>query len=187
MGNKLTVAGVIVALGLGVAGLFMGDTVITNPTVERIEKVSTVGATAGNDFRSGPVFFYDGAADGGGVFASSTGHGVVAGTLTAANMRDNNVIRMVVNSQANQVLTLPATSTMADILPEAGMHRTWLIENATTTAATTLTILKGAGINLIGVDTNVDVIDGTERSVLDCWRRADHDWDCRMDELVNAD
>lgn len=171
----------VVVLLLGVNFPTSGGTV-----VERV--IEKVGAAPGPDHRGGVEYFYDGLSDGGGCFATSTASsGTVDGTLTAAQMEKNNCFAVTVNSQSNMSLTLPATSTMTSILPATGMHRTWIIENATTTAAATLTILKGAGINLIGVTTNDDVIDGTERTVLDCWRRADKDWDCRLDELVNVD
>lgn len=184
MKEKFTVAGVVVALALGVVGLFTGDVTNVSPVEVREEKV---GAMASPDVYV-PTFFYGTMAEGGGCFATSTaGSGAVAGTLTAAQLERNNCIKVTVNAQAGMTITLPATSTLGHILPKAGMHRTWIIENATTTAATTLTIAKGTGINLIAVTANDDVIDGTERSVIDCFRRTDNDWDCRLDELVDAD
>lgn len=185
MKDKLTIGGVLLAVALGVVGLFSGD--VTNVSPVEIRK-EVVGANPGPDHRNGVEYFYDGLADGAGVFSTSTaGSGAVAGTLTAAQLEKNSRIEVTVNSAANMVLTLPATSTMSHILPASGMKRTWYIENATTTAATTLTIAKGAGINLIGVTTNDDVIDGTERSVLECQRRSDKDWDCVISELLDVD
>lgn len=182
MKDKVIGIGLVVSLALGVFGLFGGETVV------REVVTNTVGAAAGPDHRQGVEYFFDGLADGGGCFATSTaGSGAVAGTLTAAQMAKNNCFKVTVNSASNMVLTLPATSTLSGVLPATGMHRTWVIENATTTAAATLTILKGAGINLIGVTVNDDVIDGTERNVMDCFRRADTDWDCSVTELVDVD
>lgn len=175
--------GVLAALVLGVFGMSNGDMVVTNPVVERV-----IGANPGPDHRNGVEYFYDGLAQGAGVFSTSTAaSGAVAGTLTAAQLEKNSRIEVLVNSASNMVLTLPATSTMSHILPAAGMRRVWFIENSTTTAAVTLTIAKGTGINLIGVTTNDDVIDGTERSILDCQARTDKDWDCSISELLNVD
>jgi len=183
MKEKLTTVGVILALGLSLVGVLGNEGSVVREIVRE-----QVGAAPGPDHRNGVEYFYDGLADGGGCMATSTASsGNVAGTLTAAQMQRHNCFKVTVNAQGGMTLTLPATSTMSSVLPAVGMHRTWIIENATSTTGTTLTVAAGTGINLVSVTTNDDVIDGTERMVMDCWRRADHDWDCRVDELLNAD
>ena len=84
-------------------------------------------------------------------------------------------------------LTLPATSTMTTLLPNAGNHREWLIYNASTTAAVAITITAGTGIDLIGVTANDDVIDGNEYSTLNCHRKANTDVVCRLTEEIHVD
>ena len=182
MKDKVIGIGLVVSLVLGVFGLFGGETVV------REVVNNTVGVASGPDHRLGVEYFFDGLADGGGCFSTSTeATGAVNGTLTSAQMQKYNCFYVMNNSATVQEITLPATSTAAGVLPANGMHRSWLIVNATTTAGNTLTIQDGAGINLIGVTANDDVIDGTERSVLDCWRLPNTDWDCRLDELLNVD
>jgi len=73
----------------------------------------------------------------------------------------------VMSNVGSLTYTLPATSTMMSILPEVGSSRTWLFHNATTTAATTLTIAAGAGMDIVGV-AGAEVIDGTEWAELTC-------------------
>lgn len=182
MKEKLTIAGVVIALVLGVVGLFGGDNVY--PTTEK------VGVAAGPDHYDGTNYFYDGIADASknGCFATSTASsGAVDATLTAAQMGNFNCFELTNNSQTNQSITLPASSTMISLFPKRGMHRTWIFENSTTTAANTLTLLKGTGINLIGVSNANDVIDGTERSRLECWKKSNTDIDCEVSELVDVD
>lgn len=190
MKDKFIVVGVVLALVLGLAGLFIGGDKVY-PTNE----VAKTGGAAGPDHMIGTEYFYDGIADAspGGCFASSTAaSGAVDATLTAAQMGTYNCFRLLNNSQTNQSITLPATSTMISLFPKMATHRKWLLINATTTAANTLTILKGTGINLIGVTTNDDVIDGTERAELECWKVPDaaltySEIDCLVTELVNVD
>lgn len=71
--------------------------------------------------------------------------------------------------------TLPATNTMSSLLQRPGDTQRWIFKNATTTVATTLTIVKGTGWDLTGVDANVDVIAGAAVGsqvfmIMDCTR-----------------
>lgn len=129
--------------------------------------------------------YLKGLTSGNGTLASTTV--ASTGTLTEQEMLDNSIIDILSNTSVTFALTLPATSTMTTLLPAAGDMRSWMIQNASTTAGVALTITKGAGIDLIGVDTNVDVIDGAEWSVLNCYRKVDTDVVCEVSELVHVD
>lgn len=122
---------------------------------------------------------------GGGILASSTITSSI-GTLTEAQMLTYNYFVLTLNVSSASV-TLPASSTMTTLLPDAGDMREWMISNATTTAATTLTITKGTGIDLIAVTNADDVIDGAEWSRLTCIRQGNTDVLCVVSELVHAD
>lgn len=162
---------------------------------------SWVGAIAGTTFTgttgsfsstlsvTGAVTF-TGATDvsiftqGGGCLATSTSGS--ATTLTEATMLAYNCIEMTSNL-ANFTYTLPASSTWTSLLPTVGDRREWLIHNATSTAAITLTIAAGTGIDLMAYTNADDVIDGTEVSRLDCWRKTSTDIMCIVEELLNAE
>jgi len=109
-------------------------------------------------------------------------------TLTEQELIDNNVIEIADTAgSAALVLTLPATSTMVRLLPNASDRREWIIDNQHA-AATTTTITAGTGIDLIAYTTNDDVIDGLEVSILTCWRKTvNTDVYCLTSELLKAD
>lgn len=123
---------------------------------------------------------------GGGVlrFTATTTQG--ARTLTQAELADNSVIEILATSSPALVLTLPATSTLTTLLPNAGDSRTWFIDNQQA-AATTTTIAAGTGIDLVAYTTNDDVIDGLEISQLTCWRKVNRDVYCLTTEILKAD
>ena len=121
---------------------------------------------------------------GAGALATSTSG--AATTLTQTDLLANNFISLTINI-GNFTYTLPATSTMTSLIPGTGDMREWIFENATTTAASTLTIAAGTGIDLISVTTADDVIDGTEYSRLTCIRQADTDVTCIVSELLASD
>lgn len=80
---------------------------------------------------------------GGGVRATSTSGTAVP--LLASDFDLENVIDVTLNVQ-DATLSFPATSTLdAKFLPNAGDTRTIFVRNATTTAATDLTISGGTG------------------------------------------
>ena len=83
-------------------------------------------------------------------------------------------------------ITLPATSTMTTLLPNAGDTRKWLYQGYTATATTT-TWTAGAGMDLIGVTTDDDIIDGNEYAQITCMRMTDTDVTCIVSELLHTD
>src|SRR3990167_4520375 len=129
----------------------------------------------------------------------TTGGGTSIATTTTAttytfvqrDLAPYSMIDLTLNT-GNGSFTLPATSTMINIIGELGASRKWLIHNATTTAATTLTLVAGAGMDLVGVTTADDVIDGGEYTQLICTRipyvtATNENIACIVDELLNVD
>lgn len=110
-------------------------------------------------------------------------------TLTQAEMSHCSVFKFAAGGAGQEViqLTTPATSTLTTLLPNAGDRRMWIYDASALAAATTTTWTAGTGINQIAVDANSDLIDGLEYSRLDCWREADTDVSCIVDELVVSD
>lgn len=101
---------------------------------------------------------------GGSVFASSSYQSDV---LTAAQICNNSVIDITVKNTVGTTeaytVTLPATSTLAaDCFGEVGKSKTIIFSNLTATAATTTTIVKGDGIELLSDDANGDIIAGLD-------------------------
>lgn len=81
---------------------------------------------------------------GGGVRATSTSGTVVP--LLATDFDTENLIDVTLNVQSG-TLSFPATTSLAStFLPATGMVRELFVRNATTTAATALTISGGTGI-----------------------------------------
>lgn len=127
MSNKLTVAGVVLALALGVVGLFTGN--VTNPVVERT--IERVGGSGQND--SFHKFFGAGATHGG-VMATTSSKSTF--TLTAADLRDHSVILWTPN--LDLTLSLGATSTY-EMVPNVGDSVSVYLLNASSTAASAIT------------------------------------------------
>lgn len=123
---------------------------------------------------------------GGGVLQFTATTTQSARTLTASELGAYNVIEIGAVASPALTLTLPATSTLTAVIPNAGDTRQWFIDNQQA-AATTTTIVAGTGIDLIAVTANDDVIDGLEKSVLTCWRKYNTDVACIVSELLAAD
>jgi hypothetical protein len=109
-------------------------------------------------------------------------------TLTEANLLAGNVITFTASStQEALTVTLPATSTLTTFLPTAGDMRRIVIENPFTGAATTTTIAAGTGIDLQEPDGQNVVIGITDFAWLTCFRKANTDVVCLVDESIPAD
>lgn len=109
-------------------------------------------------------------------------------TLTATEL--NNSSEIVVDATTGAAalsLTLPATSTMTDMLKTTGKSRSWIIENNQTGAATTTTVIAGTGIDLQGPTVNDDVIAASSTAYLNCWRNYTTDLTCLISKNVPAD
>lgn len=126
-----------------------------------------------------------GLTQGGGVLELATSTGTTV--LTEAQMLASNYIRVMVNTGTTATLTLPATSTMTTLIPNAGDSRDFCIENATSSTMA-LTIAAGTGIRLVASTNAMDVIDETEVSCITFIRESDTDvLGVMTDELVDVD
>lgn len=129
---------------------------------------------------------------GGGSYSATT-TAAATYTLVAKDLQKYAYLDIMNNTpDSDLTFTLPATSTMISLLPEIGSTRQWLIQNATSTGAHTLTLVKGAGMDLVAVTANDDVIDPGEWTRLTCTQIAyravnDENIVCIVDELLNAD
>lgn len=125
MKKQNVVLGVLLVAVLVVGANFprQGGTV-----VERV--IEKVGASAGPD-----VFvhtrFFDGMTDGGGVYSSTTGATIAAGTVSSAIMKKNKVLRFGGPFSAAFTLTLPASTTMGDVLERPGTLALGLLRTPT--------------------------------------------------------
>lgn len=94
-------------------------------------------------------------------------------TLLEGDLDNADIIDFTSLMTAGFTFTLPATSTLNSILQHEGDSRRWIFRNHTTsTSATTLTILKGAGWDLMGIDANVDVLAANSIGIMDCFRES---------------
>ena len=107
-------------------------------------------------------------------------------TLTQAEMQDVKVISLADTEAPTQTFTLPATSTMTTMIPNAGDAQSWIIDNLHTAAATTSTFAAGTGIDIDGLGANDDVLNGGVSGMLVCWRLVSTDVRCSIREHVDA-
>lgn len=158
---------------------------------ETVREVVNVGASPGPDVYE-ETRFHDGLygylfAQGGGVLQFTATTTQSARTLTQAELADNIWIDVMSTTSPALTLTLPATSTLTTLIPEAGDCRAWVIMN-NHAAATTTTIAAGTGWDLMAPSTADDVIDGLELSYLVGCRQSDGDvTGILSDENVHAD
>jgi hypothetical protein len=109
---------------------------------------------------------------GGGTRATSTSNS--AETLLASDFDVENYIAYTPNVQT-VTLTLPASSTLSSFAPNAGDVRKIVIENATTTNATGITIAAGTGIDL-QVASTTNTFYGNTSAILTFIRDASSDF-----------
>lgn len=151
----------------------------------------TLGATPGTDHYNAERFAAGFARN-----VKTTSTTGSAATMLESELAENEIFEMMLNG-ANFTWTLPATSTMSSVIPNPGDSKTWIIRSMTTTTGAvlpTMTILKGTGWDLMGIDANVDIILPNETLQMDCFRAAASstnfgslDIVCGMQEWVAAD
>ncbi len=192
-----TVSGVIVSVVLGVLGMVVLEPVFSAPMFERTKWVSdyfSVGTTEQFHVASNGELTIEAPAtvaeftQGGGILDLADANGGTY-TLTQAELLGSSVLKFTAGGagQAVIALTLPASSTLTSLLPNAGDMREWIYDASALAVATTTTITAGTGVDLIGVTTNDDVIDGLEFARLTCWRQTDTDVSCITSELLHVD
>lgn len=139
-----------------IAGLALVAVLISGFAVLRSGKGQTVlGALAGPDVYSF-LTVHGVLTQGGGITATSTTQATV---LTGSDFDTENVIDITwTNAVAGGNITLPASSTLP-LSTDVGSMRTIWIRNATTTAATALTIVGNTG-TLLKVASSTDQIGG---------------------------
>lgn len=121
--------------------------------------------------------------EGGGYTSISTSSATY--TLSATQMDTENYISFTPTGAA-ATLTLPATSTLSNFVPNAGDTRRIMIENAAT-AATTTTIAAGTGMDLQEPDGQNVVIGQNNYAWLTFVRQSSGDIVVRVDETIPAD
>lgn len=148
----------------------------------------SLGAVPGNDFLES-VALVGGATIGSNCYATTT-----TGTMIPSVLEKNSCIRIAATGagQGTISLTLPASSTLSNIITRKGACRDWWIDNSDVAAATTTTVVAGTGVDLVGLDatgagTGADVIDGLEFGVLRLCRQQDGDIVGFVQEWIHAD
>lgn len=174
---KTVVLASLVALvvSLAVSMMLGGSTVVERVVVGSAPEQTNFNAITVDEF-----------VQGGGVLEVTPTDGTT--TLTEDQMLNYSVIvNTASTTSGTQTWTLPATSTLTSLLPEAGQFRTWLIKNENTVAATTTTIAAGTGIVLDEPDGQNVVIGGGARAWITCVRDDNTDVICSVDENIDAD
>lgn len=110
-------------------------------------------------------------------------------TLTEAELLGASYLKLTASGagQAAVALTMPATSTMTTLIPNAGDCRSWIYDASAVVAGTTTTMTAGTGHDIIAYTTNDDVIDGAEFAQLTMCRQADGDVTTFTTEMLHAD
>ena len=186
------VIGAIGVLAIGAVALaYIGNAPKVVVEGDYIEAVSPAGEQTFGGAVSQDHYFPERfwAGFGGGALATTT-------TATAVTLREYDLTQYSIISVEPQTAaltyTLPATTTLTTLLKNQGDTQKWIFHNATTTAAISLTVAKGTGWNLVGVDANVDVIAGAAwgSSVymgLNCTRQPDTDIVCFITDNIAVD
>jgi len=121
-----------------------------------------------------------------GVFASST-TGVATGTLTEANILNNSGMDLTATGDTTHTLTLPATSTMNSLIPNAGDTTAWHFRMIGTAATASTTITAGTGIDLVENENGDVIIEAGNEAWLRFIRESDTDVTVMVDEYIAAD
>lgn len=164
----LVVAGAIAVVSAYSGGapkyLVEGDLNVTETAP--VEEPS-LGAFPGDEVYT-PIRFANGFAQR--VLATSSAGS--ATTLNEADLTNYDVFEFT-STMSNFTYTFPSTSTLSSILQNVGDTRKWIFRNHnTSTSATTLTLAKGNGWDLTGVDANPDLLAAYSWGVVECYRES---------------
>lgn len=164
-------------------------TTISNPWTfsDAVTFASTISTTGAATFSSADItgaLSVGNFTEGGACTATSSD-----GILTAAVLAANNCITGTATGagQAAITLTLPATSTMTTLIPNAGDCKAFIYNGQALAAGTTTTFAAGTGWDIVGIDTNADVIAGLNNATLLACRETDTDVTGFISEYVPAD
>lgn len=115
-----------------------------------------LGAAAGPDHYN-QENFYGGLKNGTVVATSSAGTAI---TLKASEMRGwiNASLVSIIPNLAGETLTLPASSTIADVVPLPGDRQQICLLNATTTAGTPIILAGATGLNLVAASSTATAV-----------------------------
>lgn len=104
-------------------------------------------------------------------------------TLTQAQM-NSGVMSFAAGGagQAAITITLPATSTLTTIIPNAGDRASWIYDSSFLATATTTTFAAGTGIAIHEPSGGNLVVAGQTQATLTCWRKANTDIACEVIE-----
>lgn len=177
--NKAIIVGLAVALVLSVLGIFSGGQ-DGKDGKNGLNGVDGVGGASPEIVTYQKVHGYF--SQGGNINATSTSD--TTETIKATDMLEYSVVDLTPTVGAT-TYTLPATTTFPTI-SNPGDYRTWVFRNATSTA-TNVTIAAGTGIDLQEPDGQNVVIGQNNLAWLTCYRKADTDIVCRIDETIPAD
>jgi len=156
----------------GTSGTFSGTLGVTGATT-LASTLTVAGATDVSKFTQG-----------GSVLASTSMNTTV--TFTQADMTTYSYWKLTPNV-ANTALTLPATSTLTTAIPNAGDSMVIYLSNESAVAATTTTIVAGAGMDLQEPDGQNVVIGGTSTAIITFLRDSTTDVLVFVDEFIVAD
>lgn len=153
---------------------------------------TNLGAFPGTDIYQ-PVAFWGGF--GGRIYASSTVG--AAYTLTEGDLAETSIFEYNPYYAEDFTLTLPATTTVPNILQDEGTIRSWIMKFATTTASIKMTLVSGTGWNLTTATTSNPLLiygttDGSQGYLkLDCYRgpktSSRFDINCQVSKTLAAD
>lgn len=177
MKEKLLVVGVVVSVVLSGFAFTKEANVAVN------EDGIQIGASAGPEVYS-YMKVHGHFTQGGGVMATSSTAATY--TMTRAELVPNGVIQWTPN--VNTTVTLPASSTLTDLVPNKGDVRTIWLHNASSTAAASITLAAGTGIDLQKNEDTADLaVLGLDWTSLTFVRQNDTDITVIMNEFIEAD
>ena len=184
---------IIISIVVIVAMLLVGLTYSLRGTDTVVIKES-VGAISGPDVYSymnvyGEFSAKGGFTQGGGCVASSTT--ATTEIWTAAEMAAYNCFVYSGTTFAPAItITLPASTTMTTLLPNAGDMKEWIYDTTGYATATTTTFAAGTGGILYEPDEGSAhdvVIAGAQSALIKAWRRSDTDVAWLITEVSDAD
>lgn len=165
MNQKLIAIIASLALIIGVAGLFTGNTVT--------KLTENVGVVAGPTFTEAQ-YFLSGITVGGSVYATSTSGATIP--LLANMFDDESAIDVTLDVQ-DATLSFPASTTVRS-LDKVGDTKTFYVRNASTTAAMDITFTGGTGMLLKKATTSAVLYgdtDGANYGQIQLIRKANKD------------